>query len=235
MKKLILVVMVLTLVAMLTHPVLGNSGGTIRIEPHGSYYPFPVMLDSPADFSIFVQPGGDPTCDPHILLVITNDTYHELADLTVTVNWTDTDTISIDDWTGPETENSKEIPDGWPLHPGVGYTVASLQDHLNTSDPIYWNFTSFLGAQLTQTPQEFTVTVPLSVPFRMLVYALGKTGEYDDFDDFGEEIECPESDAPFDNRVPPTKPGLVIPELATILLTAASFCGFALYGYKRKR
>lgn len=234
MKKLILVVMILTLLAIATSPVLGEGQGTIRIEPHGSYYPLPVMLSSPATFNISVQPSADPTCHPHLLLVITNDTYNGLAEsmLVVTVNWSAVDSINIENWNGPETDNSKDIPDNAPLDTGIGYNVALLQDHLNTTDPIYWNFTSFLGdgVFLTQIPQEFTVTVPCENP-RMLVYALGKIGQYNSEG----VVVCPDPNAPFDNRVPPTKPGLVVPELGTILLTVAPFCAFALYKYKRKK
>jgi len=236
MKRLILICMILTLFAITTSPVLGEGQGTIRIEPHGSYYPLPIMLSSPATFNISVQPSADPTCDPHLFLVITNDTYNQLVNgmLTVTVNWTAVDftNINVGDWNGPETENGKEVPDNVPLDTGIGYTVASLKDHLNTSDPIYWSLTSIFGpgAFLTQTPQEFTLTLPSETP-RMLVYALGKIGEYDD----GGSVVCPGLTAPFNNRVPPTKPGLVVPELGTILLIAAPFCALALYKYRRKR
>lgn len=232
MKKLILLAMILTLLAITTRPVLGEGQGTIRIEPHSSYYPLPIMLSSPATFNISVQPSADPTCDPHLFLVITNDTYNQLVDgmLTVTVNWSDVDFINIENWNGPETENGKKIPDNAPLDTGIGYTIASLKDHIGTEGPIYWNFTSILGpgAFLTQTPQEFTITLPSENP-RMLVYALGKIGQY------GSGVIFPSSNAPFDNRVPPTKPGLVVPELGTILLIAAPFCAFALYRYKRKK
>lgn len=235
MKKLILIAMVITVFAITTSPVLAEGQGTIRIEPHGSYYPLPIMLSSPATFNISVQPSAAPTCQPHLLLVITNDTYNQLVDgmLTVTVNWTTVDFININigNWNGPETDNSKDIPDNAPLDTGIGYNVAVLQDHIgNEEDPIYWNFTSILGpgAFLTQTPQEFTITLPSENP-RMLVYALGKIGQY------GSGVVCPGANAPFSNRVPPTKPGLVVPELGTILLTAAPFCAFALYKYRRKK
>lgn len=236
MKKLISLMITLTLLAIATTPVLAQGKGTIRIEPHSSYYPFPIMLESPATFNISVMQNTEPTCQPHLLLIITNDTYHQLVDgsITVTVNWTATDlvTINVGDWNGPETDNSKDIPDNAPLESGIGYNVATLQDHINTTGPIYWNFTSFLGdgAYLTQTPQEFTVTVPAPNP-RMLVYALGKIGQYNN----PGGIICPGSAAPFNNRVPPTKPGLVIPELATILLATASFGALALYAIRRKK
>lgn len=205
-----------------------NGQGTIRIEPHSSYYPVPIMLSSPATFNISVMPSGDPTCDPHILLVMTNDTYNELSG-PATVSWTG-GTLTITSWNGPETSNGKKIP----VDNSVGYTVASLKDHLKTVGPVYWAFESFLGsAPLTQTEQEFTVTLPSTAPnLRMLVYALGKIGKYDK--ETG-NIICPSPDASFDNRVPPTQPGLVVPEIATIILATASFSAFAIYGVVRRK
>jgi len=236
MKKLILLAMILTLLAIATSPVLGQGVGTIRIEPHSSYYGLPTMLDSPATFNISVQPGGDPTCYPHILLVITNDTYDELiaGGYSVTVNWTEVDIITITPWIGPETDPSKKIPyepySPSPLDSGVGYTVASLKDHLKTTHSIYWAFEPFLGASLNQTPQEFTVTVTSPNPI-VLVSALGKIGTYDSEGN----ILCPDPTDPFTNRVPPTQPGFVVPELAAIFLMVASFGAFALYMFSRRK
>jgi hypothetical protein len=50
----------------------------------------------------------------------------------------------------------------------------------------------------------------------MLVYAIGKSG------------------TDFDNKVPPTIPGFVVPELGPILLALASFSALGLYSLKRR-
>jgi len=231
MKKTILAIVTMSLLVFSIIPVFAQGAGTIRMEPHGSYYPEPVMLDSPATFNVSVQSGGDPTCDPHVLLVMTTDCYNSLTDM-VTVNWTNSVdlTIQTEDWT-KETENGNKVPSGVPIHSGVGYTVAALKDHLNTSDPIFWAFKPILDSNpLTQDKQEFTVALP-STNARMLVYVMGKNAEYTD----AGAVDCPDSEADFDNRVPPTQPGFVVPELATILLATASFAGLGLYALTKRQ
>lgn len=201
-----------TTIALLCSPVLAE--GLIRIDPHGSYYGQPIMLSSPATFSVDVQSDG-PAYDPHIFLVMTKDCYDGLTG-DVEVTWTGGSvTIHAADW-HMETVNSVKVPPG--CTPGAAYTVASLKDHLVTTEAIYWAFESFLAAPITTTPQEFTVTLPSSNP-RMLVYALGISE--------GEEL--------FNLFVPPTQPGFVVPEVATILLVTASLSALALYAVKRRK
>jgi hypothetical protein len=228
MRKIMLLTSAFILLVFAITPVFAQGVGTIRLEPHGSYYPDPIMLSSPATFNVSVQSGGDPTCDPHILLVMTADSYNGLTG-DVTVNWTNTVDLTVTSWT-METENGNKIPSGVPIHSGAGYTVASLKDHLGTSDAIYWSFNPILdGNPLTQDKQDFTVTLPSSAP-RMLVYVLGKTGEYD-----GQTIVCPSAESEFDNRVPPTQPAFVVPELSTIVLAGSSFGALAIYTLRKKQ
>lgn len=211
MRKIIILLFVTATISLLCSPVFAE--GLIRIDPHGSTYPEPVMLSSPATFSVYVESGG-PATDQHIFLVMTQASYNGLTG-DVVVSWTGGSvTIPKASWT-QETDNSVKVPPG--TTPGAGYTVASLRDHLATSGPIYWAFEPFLAGPITTTPQEFTVTLPSTDP-RMLVYALGKGSE-----------------GLFDYRVPPTMPGFVVPELGTILLVLASLSAFALYAVKRRK
>jgi hypothetical protein len=210
MKKIIISLVIMAFLALTVSPVLAE--GLIRISPHGSYYGEPVMLTSPATFNVYIQSGPDAT-DPHIFLVMTEACYNGLTD-DVEVNWTKNDVITITAW-NKETDNSVKVPPG--TTNGVGYTVASLKDHLGTTEPIYWAFAAFLDGPITETPVPFTVTLP-STDARMLVYALGRS-----------------SDSLFDNRVPPTQPGFVVPELIPILLMLASFVAFALYAVRRRK
>jgi hypothetical protein len=214
MKRHILVgiIATMTLLAITANPVFGQVG-TIRIEPHGSYYPSPIMLSSPATFNISVQRSADPTTDPHILLVMTNSCYHGLTG-TVNVTWTGGFIAFPKPWT--EVNTGYVPPTG--TVPGVRYQVSGLKDHLNISDSVWWAYGPFLADDITQTKQEFTVTLP-STDARMLVYAIGKTGET--------EL--------FNNRVPPTKAGFVVPELGPVLLALASFSAFALFAIRRRR
>jgi hypothetical protein len=141
------------------------------------------------------------------------------------VNWTGGELVIPNEWwAGPETLNSKSLPTNASISSGTTYNVATLQDHLfadgEEEEAIWWVFQPFLGGNpITGTPQLFTVTLSSSDP-RMLVYVVGEHKNP------GEE---------FDNRVPPTQPGLVVPELSEILLIVASFSAFALYAAYRKR
>lgn len=211
MKKAFIALAALVVVAIAFQPVFA---ATIRLDPHGSYYGQPTMLSSPATFNVYVQPSGDPTSDPHILLVMTETCYNALTD-DVTVEWSD-GSITITSWSKASVLSEKVPPDA---DSGTGYTVALLKDHLDTSEDIYWAFEGILdGEPLTTTPAEFTITLPSTDP-RMMVYVLGKTGD--------SEL--------FNNRVPPTQPGFVVPEVATIFIAASSMLALGAYACMRKK
>lgn len=185
--------------------------GAIQISPY-----LPAMVSSPASFTVSTKDDAFAT-DPHIFLVMTESCYNGLQS-DVKVNWTYSNTpvsITITAWTKETVDSVKVPPD---TVEGAGYTVSSLQDHLGTTGPIYWAFAAFLSGQvITTTPLEFTVTLPSSAP-KMLVYVLG----------------IDEGDL-FDMRVPPTNPGFVVPEPATIILAMGSFGALALYAVKRRK
>ena len=200
--------------------------GTIRLEPHGSYYGQPVMLNSPAAFYVNVTgTSSNPTKDPHVFLIMTETSYKSLTG-NVIVNWTHngSENVTIATW-HKETVNSVKTPPN--TKSGTGYTVASLRSHLNTTEPIYWAFESILsGEALTFTPKAFTITLPATNP-RMLVYVLGKVYSNNQF-----SIQC---EPCFNNRVPPTQPGFVVPEPATIASAGMSLVALAGYGIVRRK
>jgi len=178
--------------------------GTIRIEPSN-----PTMVSSPATFNISVT--EHPADEPNIILVMTEACYTGLAG-SVQVTWTGGSiSFSAANFTSATTG---KVP---PSTPDADYTVASLQDHLGVShsEDVYYAFGPFLAGPITQTAQTFVVTLPSTAP-RMLVYAIGK------------------SSTDFDNNVPPTIPGFVVPELGPILLALASFSALGLYSLRRK-
>lgn len=198
----IVVLLSIVILASLTlTPVFAGTGG-IRIDP-----PLPEGSESPAVFEIWVQ-GKTLATDLHIFLVMTESCYEAFSG-SVEVSW-DGGSIPIPKgaaWT-KETDNSVKVPDG--TTSGAGYTVASLKDHLETFEPIYWAFEPILGDPLGKIKETITVTLPSEDP-DMLVYILGKSGASEFFD----------------MRVPPTIPGFVIPEIpfgtaATILAMVAA-------------
>ena len=207
-KKLVLLI-IITLLAMAS-PVFAVT--TIRIEPHAIDPPNPIMLESPATFNISVTEHT--AYNPQILLVMT-----EACKLGLTGN-------VLVEWTGNSTSftpadfakaDTTFIP---PITTRADYQVSSLKSHLEVpnSEDIYYAYGPFLSGPVTETNQTFTVTLT-STATRMLVYAIGKTDQ-----------SCE-----FDNRVPNSRPGFVVPEPSSLILALASFSAFALYAIKRRK
>lgn len=226
MKKIALVVVLIALFAFTINPIKaeGEATGTIRISPA-----LPIMTESPATFEIWVQGAGDPTYFPHILLVMTYECWDGLTG-NVVVSWTgDSISFAKGDFAMAD---SGYVPPGGTTN-GGRYTVASLKDHLGTDGPVYWAMDAFITGPLHTSPhQTFTVTLSSTEP-RMLVYALGKTS-------CPTVLQVPLDPEPscgdfFNNKVPPTIPGFIVPEPSTILLALTSFGAFALYAAKRRR
>ena len=218
MKRIIVILGFLALMLVITIPYVKAIGAvaTIRIWPPQTEE----WLESTATFKINVTQHT--TSDPYILLVMTNASWHGLTG-EVNVTWAG-GTKFVNFSSGDFMRNDTgKIPPATTTEEGCRYTVASLRSHLGVpeTEPVYWANASFLwtdnpgDGNITQTAQTFTVDLPSTDP-RMLVYALGKTAT---------EL--------FDNRVPPTIPGFVIPEPATIVAVATSFV--ALIGYAARR
>jgi len=199
-----------------TAEACGRCIGQIRIEPHGSYYPLPIMLKSPATFNISVP--AHTAYHPHILLVMTNASYQGLKG-PVLVNWTGGSTSFPK--TSFKAANKKYIPRTLKTF-FVRYRVSALKEHIGVNgtedDTLWYAYGPFLSAPITKTPQTFNITLPSTNP-RMLVYAIGKS-----------KCSCL-----FNMRVPPTRAGFVVPDLAPILLTSASFGAFGIYAIKRRK
>ena len=194
---------------LLATPIAYAQGGTgsIRIDP-----PLPDMSASPAEFIIWAQSGT--AYEPHIFLVITESCKIGLTGDTI-VSWDGASSpliIEEGDWMGPEINNGDKRPTD--TTPGAGYTVASLKSHLDTDEPIYWIFEPILEGPLTSENETITISLHSSNP-KMLVYVLGK-----------HEEEASE----YDDRVPPTIPGFVVPEipLGTLMGLVSMFAALAL-------
>ena len=231
MRRLILAAMVMTLLALIASPLTvqahGEATGALRITPHGSYYPLPIMLSSPATFNITAI-DSKTVCNPNILLVMTNASYQGLTG-DVIVEWVGgSRSFSKASFTAVHNNNAYVPPSG--VSEGARYRVSSLKKHIGVNgtadDTLWYVYGPFLSRCVNQTPQTFTVTLPSTNP-RMLVYAIGKIVSFSCFD-----IACCYS---FDTRVPPTMPGFVVPDLAPVLLALASFSAFGVYAIKRRK
>ncbi len=205
---------VLTLIAALAVIIVPVYAATIRIDPYSTGYPNAVMLSSPATFNISDVSKTD--YDPHILLVMTVASYNGLSG-NVVVTWTGgSTTFQKTDFTLATFGIGNKIPPGTTAQ----YTVASCADHLGVSgNDVYYAFGPFLANEINSTKQEFTITAS-STALRMLVYAIGR-------------MDSPTN--ALNNNVPPTQPGLVVPEIATLILAASPFAAFGLYAFKRRK
>ena len=216
MRKFVLLALVLMVVIIPSVKAMG----TIRIDPA-----WPVMLESPVDFTIWVNGAGNPTSEPNVFLVMTEACWDNLTG-DVVVSWSDGFVSFTNEDFIPAQLNSDKLPPTNTTE-GASYTVASLKDHLScglsepisSTETIYWAIKPFLSDPLTNTPQMFNATLPSTHP-RMLVYALGKTARASNL---------------FDNKVPTTRPGFVVPELGPMLLILAPFSAFAIYAVRRRK
>jgi hypothetical protein len=202
-KKMLVVLLALTAVTFTISFAYAGTG-SIRIDP-----PLPYMSESPAEFEIWVQ-GTTTANDPHILLVIPES----CLGCDVEIEWTG-GSITITDWDAP---TAKKVPPD--ASHGAGYTVASLKDHLETSEDIWYAFEPILGEPLVPGETYYiTITMSCEDP-KMLVYIMGKSG-------------C---SSKFDMCVPPTIPGFVIPEvpMGTLMALASMIGTVGIYKLRRK-
>ena len=207
--KLIMNLMAILLVSSFIVSVFAGTG-SLRIDP-----PLPYMNESPAEFDIWVQ-GVDTAYEPIILLVMTDSCMDGLSEDPM-VKWNDgAGSVTLDSWT-EETTNGVKVPPG--ASNGAAYTVASLQDHLDTSESIHWATAPILdGPIVPGETYKITVYMDSDDP-KMLVYVLGKSE--------GSEV--------YDMSVPPTIPGFIVPEvpIGTILALVTMVGTAAIFKYKK--
>lgn len=169
----------------------------------------PTMLSSPATFSVYTE--AFTAYNPIILLVMTDVSYQGLTG-DVLVEW-DGGHTSFSSFTVV----TSAIPPGAP--PGTLYQLATLKSEIGVDDTLYYAYGPFLSNPIDSNPQTFKVTLPSTNP-RMLVYVLGSSSS---------------TSSDLNMRVPPSIPGFVVPDLATIMLAMASFSAYALYALKRRK
>jgi len=166
MRRLIFAVLVMALVALIASPLTvqacGEATGALRITPHGSYYPLPIMLSSPATFTI--------TAIDDVMVEWVGDS----------INFSKASFTAVSD-------DSAYVPLSG-VSEGARYRVSCLKKHIGVNgtadDTLWYVYGPFLSGPVDQTAQTFTVTLPSTNP-RMLVYAIGKITCFGSF-----SIEC---------------------------------------------
>ena len=227
MKRIVLAAIAMTVLALFASSAYAVCpSGELLINPHGSYYPLPIMLSSPATFTI-ESINSTTGIFPNIVLVMTKASYDGLTG-PVTVTWVGTSgqsNQSIFAKMGFQAVTTGYVPDQTvtPFDSGR-YMVSDLKQHLGVNgtsqDMLFYNFGPFLGGSaIGRIPREFTVTLPSSHP-RMLVLAIARSGVCTTF---------------FNMRVGPCKPGFIVPEPAPILMATALMAALGLFAMKRRK
>lgn len=194
----------------------GKKQGQIIIEPHAFDPPDPVTVTSPATFYITVKEHT--AKNPQILFVMSEECYDEGINPIITISrewdpYCPDGALKKDAFTWIEDGG---VPGGiW----GDIYQAKSLRDHLGVPEEkgvgIWYAYVDMCVDEIKEEnpPYEITVTVNSPSP-RVLVYV------------FGEE-----------SKVPPTRPGFIIPEFTfgTVMSILALLSGLGVYSKFRKR
>ena len=192
--------------------------GLLEIDPT-----WPIMTDTEETFEIYVKNGGT-AYYPQLFLVMTETCWDDLTDVTIDFK----NDSSIEETVVPADFNEailgEKVPPGYPS--GINYTVASLKDHLGiegTDLSIYWTLVPFpTGDTINGPTNKYKVHIDLdSTDPCMLVYVYAKS------------VNSPTAD--YDMRVPPTNPGFMTPEPATIAAIATPTLTLLGYAYYKRK
>lgn len=230
----VLLIIILTLTAI--PQAKATPAANIRIIPIDSVETGePLITTTPAKLIIFCV-GHTPVKNIWLLITINKPTYDALSNITaVTENNLNTAILEQQDFTPIPANESPRIPpqepneNYEPPYPGCQFTntyeTSTIRDKLDAKrQDIYYAHKFFLN-QITKTPQNLTLTINLNQPttnLKALIMALG---------------QWPQNyDGPFNERSQYSGTTLiVIPEIATILLTAASITALGTYTIKRRK
>jgi len=230
MKKVRLLVLTLALVLVMVPFAKAGPARLIRIIPAGGVEtgePIVTGPPFPAELVIFAE-GQVPVENIWLIIVLNDDTYQHLIEIEVNgVTFVDGDFVEI---LGTESAAFTIPPDTPPID-GVGilegdkYNAGSLRDKLGaTGESIWYAYKDSEIDEIWGTPMPLSVTVdsPGCDDLKALILAVG---QYYPDGDLG----------PFNRSTPYSGSTLVVPEIGTLLLAAASFSAFALYALKRRK
>ena len=191
--------------------------GLLEIDPT-----WPTMTDTEETFEIYVKNGGT-AYHPQLFLVMTETCWDNLTDVTIDFKDDGSKEETLLPGVFNEAVSGQKVPPGYP--PGIIYTVASLKDHLGikgTDLSIYWTLVPFpTGATINGPTEKYKVHVDLnSTDPCMLVYVYAKSVD---------------SATDYDMKVPPTNPGFMTPEPATIAAIATPTLTLLGYAYYKRK
>ena len=241
MRKIAFYIIPLVLTILAVQPVVSASyeteclgcRNTIKVVPAGSTETGdPILTTSPADLAIF-HTGRGPIENVWLLIVLNSQTYTALNKITIkgTAFMTKSDFTPV---------ASKKIPPVLPDHatdyPGslCRYEVSAIKDKMDEKGNDVYCGCEFFLAEITKTPTYFTITLELDSSvsdLKALILALGR-------------YSCCGHSAspgcccfyPFNSCSSFSKSTLIVPEVATLVVTTAPFGALGLvYFIKRKK
>ena len=189
--------------------------GLLEISPT-----WPSMTDTEETFYIWVKNGGTAYI-PQLFLVMTDTCHAGLAEVEIDFhnNGPSTGDVTLTDGFTEETDTDKELPPGYP--PGIRMTVASLKSHIGTDESIWWALVPFPDTINGPTNKyEVHITLDSTDP-SMMIYVYGKSENL--------------AEADYDMKVPPTNPGFMVPEPATIAAIATPTLTLLGYAYYKRK
>ena len=215
-KKVLLLLMPLLLFTIICTHVYAT--GLLEITPT-----WPIMTDTDETFEICVKNGGT-AHSPKLFLVMTDTCHAGLAEVKIDFhdNGPSIGDVTLTDGFTKETDTDKGLPPGY--SPGIIMTVASLKSHIGiggTDESIWWTLVPFpTGDTINGPTDKYKVHITLdSTDPSMMIYVYAKSSP----------------GADYDMKVPPTNPGFMVPEPATIAAVATPTLTLLAYAlYKRK-
>jgi hypothetical protein len=173
--------------------------------------------------------GRGPIRNVWLLIVLNKATYDNLDEITIggSTFMTKADFTLVTAKKIPPTQANSATG-----YPGslCQYEVHAIKDKMDEiGNPVYYGVKFFLD-KITTTPTYFTIDVELNAPadLKALILALGRLDESHHVD-VGTECVSPK---PFNTNSCYSKSTFVVPEIATIALSAAPFAALGAFGIR---
>jgi len=231
----IVLLLITTPLAAASNNIQGGSASTIQVVPVGSTETgSPLVTNTPANLIIY-HTGQGPITNVWLLIVIDKPTYDKLLFIAFNgkILLTRLDfKLVTESKIPPETAN-------WITgYPGseCQYEVSAIKSNMNEPKncQLYYAL-GYILPEITTSPTHFQLAVILSSPgqLKALVLALGMY--YPTCKIYEPSICCQPVCRPFNRDSSFSKSTFVLPEAATLALTAAPFGALGLYAVKRKK
>lgn len=231
LKKLAIYILLIISLSLLATPAVfadcqiecGGCAHTIKVIPvDATETGEPLVTGTPANLMIF-HTGKGPIKNVWLLIVLNKPTYDNLDEITI-----DGETFMTKaDFTLVTTKDIPPLlPNSATGYPGTTcqYNVFAIKDKMDEKgNHLYYGVKFFLN-KITTMPTHFTLAVKLTAPadLKALILALGRY-------DSNLNIDCIRPQ-PFNRCSSFSKSTFVVPEIGTIVLSAAPFAALGAFG-----